>query len=910
MVEVTTWSVNWSERENSLFPVFSCNESSITFEELTFSSSDESVATYDGESVYLIAPGTTTITASFAGNTNYSAASASYTLTVVDDRTELAASELGFASATATATYGGTVTAPALTNSEKLSFTWNSSVPTVATVNTDGAVTIVGAGETTISAAFAGNENYKPKTVSYSLTVAQKEVGLTWGTVSFTYDGSAHVPTATATGLVGADACTVTVDGAQTNAGSYTATASALSNANYKLPAANTTTFTIAKAASSLTTAPTAKTLTYTGSAQALVNAGTASGGTLQYSLDNQTYVEAIPTGTNVGNYTVYYKVVGDANHEDAAGSQVTVTIAKATPTVTFSAATASAKMGESFTAPTATTTPAGLALTYASSATNVATVNASTGAVTLVAAGTATITATFAGNDNYNTANASYTLTVSKADAVEATLSFASTTATATYGGTVSAPALTNPQSLPLTWTSSNQNVATVGTNGAVTVVGAGETTISAAFAGNDDYKAKTVSYTLTVAKATPTVTFSAATASAKMGESFTAPTATTTPAGLALTYASSATNVATVNASTGAVTLVAAGTATITATFAGNDNYNTANASYTLTVSKADPEPEPLATWIGFEKTEVTAVLGEPFTAPRVVVAPSGLPLTFTSSHKGVATVNESTGEVTLVRSGTTRITASFEGDDSHAPYRASYRLKVLGALIRPITQEEDYSMMDSDDFTNNDGTEKDLSNTVINDILYTLKNLDSDEGDGYDPDLQAIILNTNQDLADLMGAIKKGVVPCTPEFAAAFTGLTFLVPAGEGHIVVTSQELNGSQLMVKVGDDEPVSGKNSVAISMSEMGDYNIPYQSAMETWVYLYKSGKSGSGTRGKKTAADVRIRNVSYKKLASGISDVVSEQSDDAPWYDLSGQRISKPVKKGLYIHGNRKVVVK
>ena len=497
MVEVTTWSVNWSERGTPSFPDFYCpsfNGGSITFEELTFSSSDESVAILtDGWTPELKAPGTTTITASFAGNTNYSAASASYTLTVVDDRTELAASELGFASATATATYGGTVTAPALTNSEKLSFTWNSSVPTVATVNTDGAVTIVGAGETTISAAFAGNENYKPKTVSYSLTVAQKEVGLTWGTVSFTYDGSAHVPTATATGLVGADACTVTVDGAQTNAGSYTATASALSNANYKLPAANTTTFTIAKAASSLTTAPTAKTLTYTGSAQALVNAGTASGGTLQYSLDNQTYVEAIPTGTNVGNYTVYYKVVGDANHEDAAGSQVTVTIAKATPTVTFSAATASAKMGESFTAPTATTTPAGLALTYASSATNVAKVNASTGAVTLVAAGTTTITATFAGNDNYNTANASYTLTVSKADAVEATLSFASTTATATYGGTVSAPALTNPQSLPLTWTSSNQNVATVGTNGAVTIVGEGGTTISAAFAGNNALKPKT---------------------------------------------------------------------------------------------------------------------------------------------------------------------------------------------------------------------------------------------------------------------------------------------------------------------------------------------------------------------------------------------------------------------------------
>ena len=31
---------------------------------------------------------------------------------------------------------------------------------------------------------------------------------------------------------------------------------------------------------------------------------------------------------------------------------------------------------------------------------------------------------------------------------------------------------------------------------------------------------------------------------------------------------------------------------------------------------------------------------------------------------------------------------------------------------------------------------------------------------------------------------------------------------------------------------------------------------------------------------------------------------------DQPWYDLSGQRITKPVKKGVYIHGNRKVVIK
>ena len=90
---------------------------------------------------------------------------------------------------------------------------------------------------------------------------------------------------------------------------------------------------TVNKAASAVTTAPTAKTLTYTGEAQELVNAGSAAGGTMQYSLDGVSYSEAIPTGTAAGSYTVYYKVVGDANHSDTEPASVTV---KITYTVTF----------------------------------------------------------------------------------------------------------------------------------------------------------------------------------------------------------------------------------------------------------------------------------------------------------------------------------------------------------------------------------------------------------------------------------------------------------------------------------------------------------------------------------------------------------------------------------------------
>ena len=84
-------------------------------------------------------------------------------------------------------------------------------------------------------------------------------------------------------------------------------------------------------------------------------------------------------------------------------------------------------------------------------------------------------------------------------------------------------------------------------------------------------------------------TVIFASATQSAQVGVEFTAPIATVSVEGKAVTYESSDTSVATVNASTGAVTLVAAGTAVIKAKFAGDTSYNPAEGSYTLTVAAA---------------------------------------------------------------------------------------------------------------------------------------------------------------------------------------------------------------------------------------------------------------------------------------------------------------------------------
>ena len=85
-------------------------------------------------------------------------------------------------------------------------------------------------------------------------------------------------------------------------------------------------------------TPPTAQeNLTYTGQEQALITAGSvADYGTMQYSLtENGTYSHDIPTGTDAGTYTVWYRVIGDANHNDTAPASVAVSIGKKPLTIT-----------------------------------------------------------------------------------------------------------------------------------------------------------------------------------------------------------------------------------------------------------------------------------------------------------------------------------------------------------------------------------------------------------------------------------------------------------------------------------------------------------------------------------------------------------------------------------------------
>lgn len=138
------------------------------------------------------------------------------------------------------------------------------------------------------------------------------------------------------------------------------------------------------------------------------------------------------------------------------------------------------------------------------------------------------------------------------------------------------------------ITWSSDNENVATVDVNGTVTGVAAGNAKITAKFAGDDTYKTSTASYEIIV-KGAPSLSFPQTSYTVEMGDVFSTPKLEGLPEGVTSAYTSSNKEVATVDAATGEVKIVGVGTTTITVTSPNTGIYEMATASYELTVKLA---------------------------------------------------------------------------------------------------------------------------------------------------------------------------------------------------------------------------------------------------------------------------------------------------------------------------------
>lgn len=142
-------------------------------------------------------------------------------------------------------------------------------------------------------------------------------------------------------------------------------------------------------------------------------------------------------------------------------------------------------------------------------------------------------------------------------------------------------------------------------------------------------------------------------------------------------ITWSSDNDKVATVDAATGTVTGVAAGKANITAKFAGDDTYKTSKASYEIIVKGAPS--------LSFPQTSYTVEMSDVFSTPKLEGLPEGVTPAYTSSNTEVATVDATTGEVTIVGVGTTTITITSPETGIYEGATASYELNVKAAIYK---------------------------------------------------------------------------------------------------------------------------------------------------------------------------------------------------------------------------------
>jgi len=384
------------------------------------------------------------------------------------------------------------------------------------------------------------------------------------------------------------------------------------------------------------------------GDAPFALSASASSGLDVSFSSSNES-VAMIDGNTitivGAGSTTITASQAGNDNYNIASPVDQVLTVNKVDQTITFDPL-ATKTMGDAPFELTATAS-SGLDISYSSSDENVATIEGNI--VTIVGAGNANIFASQAGNEEYNAADSvDQVLTVNKADQ---TITFGPLDSK-TMGDAPFELTAVASSGLDVSYSSSNENVATIDGN-AVTIVGAGSTTITASQTGNKDYNAAaSVDLVLTVNKADQTITFGPLD-SKTMGDAPFELTATAS-SGRDISYTISDETVATIEGDT--LTIVGTGSATITASQAGDDNYNAAvPVDQLLTVNKADQTItfDPLA----------TKTLGEP---PFALTASSssGLTVNYTSSDETIAIIDGST--VTILGVGTTIITATQEGNE----------------------------------------------------------------------------------------------------------------------------------------------------------------------------------------------------------------------------------------------------
>ncbi len=575
------------------FDLFATSSAGLT---VSFSSSDENVATISGTTVSIIAAGQTTITASQSGNSDYEAApNVDQILNVNKLSQTVSIDDVG------TQTFGDAPFFFYISNTAGIDeMTLDSSDESVISFDPPedlggglfrALINFNGVGTATLTATQPGNATYESSFETSEATVVKADQTITFGSLpdktfgDADFDLSATASSGLAVAYSSSDEAVATISGNTVTivgVGITTITASQPGNANYNAAEDADQSLTVNKASQSISFGTLAN-RTF-GDVDFDLMGSATSGLSVTYEssdLSVATILGSTVTIVGAGSTTITASQVGNANYNAASDVPKSLTIDKADQAITFGSL-ADLAIGESVTLNA--TASSGLSVNYNVSGP----VSVDGNELTGVSLGTVTVTAQQAGNGNYNAAmdvQQNFEVVESKS---EQTITFG-TLATKTFGDDPFNLTASASSGLVVSYSSSDETIATISGN-TVTIVGAGTTTITVSQAGDDDYlAADDVVQVLTVEKADQSLTF-------ELGENVTKtigdPPFTlggSASSGLEVIYSSSNSTVASIDEEK--LVINGAGTATITASQPGNNNYNSAaSIEQTITVNKVE--------------------------------------------------------------------------------------------------------------------------------------------------------------------------------------------------------------------------------------------------------------------------------------------------------------------------------
>lgn len=267
-----------------------------------------------------------------------------------------------------------------------------------------------------------------------------------------------------------------------------------------------------------------------------------------------------------------------------------------------------------------------------------------------------------------------------------------------------------------------------------------------------------------------------------------------------------------------------------------------------------------------ISFNPTSYTATIGKENTYPTLTAQSSGAK-TWTSSNTEVATINESTGDITLVAAGKTTISVTVAGDDTYNEGTGSYELTVA------VVSSETWSLV-TDASTLAEG---DVIVIVAADAAFAMSTTQNNNNRG-----QAAITKNTDNTVTITNEVQKLTL------GAGKTTGTFSLSTGSGYLYAVSSSSNYLRTKTTLDNDGSwtitIDESNKATIKANGTNTRNWLRYNSSNSIFSCYSSGQG-----------DVQIYRMNDTRASQSISYSAETGSIDKytsvkniPTLDVSG----------------------